>query len=366
MVTKMKDIEVYLNAIFVEREEVIQAMLTALIARQHLLLISPPGTAKSALSSELAKIITDADHFSWLLTKFSTPDELFGPVSLKGLEQDVFRRKTEGKLPHGHLAFLDEVFKANSAILNALLTIMNERIYYNDNQAIKSPLMSLIAASNEYPQEESLEALFDRFLLRFEVGYIQSDNNFVKMLKSSTSIQAPTITLDELYQLQDMADMIDIPAPVINTIVSIRSDLMAAGIQPSDRRYRQSLSLLQARALLEGRPEVILRDLLILKDTLWVDTTQRAKVKEVVELYAMDRFLKAIAEIQLAIKEINNQGTPNTDVAMEQLDKLRRLENEAGALQTDPARPAEYEQPIKWLLDSISSQKEVVGQRIMG
>ena len=130
-----------------------------------------------------------ARYFQWLLTKFTTPEELFGAVSLRGLENDEYRRVTSGKLPEAHIAFLDEVFKASSSILNTLLTIMNERIFYNGTEKVRIPLISLFGASNELPSEEDeLEALYDRFLLRYVVDYIKEDFRFLKMLNTENEI----------------------------------------------------------------------------------------------------------------------------------------------------------------------------------
>ena len=148
---KLEEIRQALNSKFFEREKEVEGILVALLSRQHMLMIGPAGTAKSALSSELAKIIEGTVYFQWLLTKFSTPEEVFGPLSLKGLEQGVYKRITTSKMPEANLVFLDEIFKANSAILNSLLTLINERLFYNNGSPVQVPLMSVIGASNEYP-----------------------------------------------------------------------------------------------------------------------------------------------------------------------------------------------------------------------
>lgn len=172
---KLNTIERELSASLIEREEVIRAALIALLARQHLVILGPPGTAKSQLVTALASRISPANgtglkSFNYLMTRFTTPEELFGPVSVQALKQDEYRRVTTGKLVEAELAFLDEIFKASSAILNALLKITNERTFSNGNQEITVPLLSLFAASNELPQGNELEALWDRFLLRMRVG----------------------------------------------------------------------------------------------------------------------------------------------------------------------------------------------------
>ncbi|RME56807.1 MAG: AAA family ATPase, partial [Deltaproteobacteria bacterium] len=179
---KIRRIRSELQGRFLEREREVDGALMALLSGQHLLLIGPPGTAKSMLADELCKRIEDAVYFQWLLTRFTTPEEVFGAVSLKGLEQDEYRRVTAGKLPECDIAFLDEVFKANSSILNALLTLINERKFHNGREVVQVPLLTLFGASNELPEEDELTALYDRFLLRYQVSYLRETFNFLKML----------------------------------------------------------------------------------------------------------------------------------------------------------------------------------------
>src|SRR5579871_3233577 len=195
---KLSAIRDELNHLFLERAELIDGALCALLSASHILVIGPPGTAKSMLADELCRRIDGANYFQWLLTRFSTPEELFGAVSLKSLEQDDYRRVTDHKLPEAHIAFLDEIFKANSSILNALLTLVNERIYHNGRARVTVPLITMFGASNELPDEEELTALFDRFMLRFMVDYISEEFRFLKMLEGSKPEARTTITFAEL------------------------------------------------------------------------------------------------------------------------------------------------------------------------
>lgn len=151
VVERLAEVRSHLGACFFEREEVIEGCLVALGCREHLLMLGPPGTAKSQLITALIRMVSGARLFQWQLTRFSTPEELFGPVSLRGLQEDRYRRVTDGLLPEAHVAYIDEVFKAGPANLNLMLSVMNERIFCNDGRPQTCNLVSLFGASNEVP-----------------------------------------------------------------------------------------------------------------------------------------------------------------------------------------------------------------------
>ena len=177
VLTKFLTLRRELSLILLERETAIEAALLALLTGEHLLLLCPPGTAKSLMVRSICERIAGAVCFERLLTRFSTPEEIFGPLSLSALENDQYRRFTAGTLIDAHLGFIDECYKANSSILNSLLGIMNERIYHEAGQTISLPLLLLMGASNETPEDDSLAALHDRFLLRITVPYLASDDS---------------------------------------------------------------------------------------------------------------------------------------------------------------------------------------------
>ncbi|MBK8013566.1 MAG: AAA family ATPase [Deltaproteobacteria bacterium] len=279
----LKRLQTALKSQFIERDRLIDGTLLAVLSRQHVLMLGPPGTAKSMLAKEVCRHLGRTAYFEWLLTKFTTPEEIFGPVSLPALERGQYERVTKGKLPEAEIAFVDEIFKANSAILNALLTILNERRFHHGSQAVEVPLETLLAASNELPEEDELAALYDRFLLRFTVGYIEQDYRFARLLrldaKNQAPLDAPTLDPDELRALQQRATEVLIPDGILQDIIEIRKALNAEGVIASDRRYRASLSVLRAAALLEGRTEVTTSDLAWLEHILWSDPEEQPKVR---------------------------------------------------------------------------------------
>jgi len=279
---KLKKIREELKQAFLERGELIDGALSALLASQHVLIIGPPGTAKSMLADEICRRIQGANYFQWLLTRFSTPEEIFGAVSLKALEQDDYRRVTAHKLPEAHIAFLDEVFKANSSILNAILALINERIFHNGKEVVPVPLLTLFGASNELPEDDELLALYDRFLLRFVVKYIEEDFRFLRMLESPAQTERTTLSLEELCGMQKQVRDISIPGYVYRTIADIRRELGKKNIVASDRRYRQSLSLLQAHAYLAGGNEVTENNLFFLEHVLWRDPGEQPQVRDTI------------------------------------------------------------------------------------
>lgn len=244
---------------FVEREEVIDLMFVAVGAREHLLLLGPPGTAKSQMVRTLAAGL-GLSYFERLLTAFSGPEELFGPVDITALEQGRYRRVTAGKLPEAEVAFIDEVFKANAAILNSLLTIMNERLHHNDGQVERVPLQVLFGASNELPaadEQDVLRAFADRFLLRVQVQYT-SASGFRQLLDAALQggADCPVVGREELAEYQRAAAACRVGDDVLDALAQIRQEAAASGVVLSDRRWVQSTGAMRAAAALRGAPRV--------------------------------------------------------------------------------------------------------------
>ena len=290
-----------LNARFPERREVIDGALCAVLAGEHVLLLGPPGTAKSALVRAIAQSF-GGSYFERLLTRFSTPEEIFGPVSLKALEQDRYARVVAGKLPEAQFAFVDEVFKANSAILNSLLTAMNERLFHNDGAPVQMPLVSLFGASNELPDGKELEALFDRFLLRFDVQYLRRAASFRAVVTGPEPSATLTFPFQALRDAQAAAAAVSVTDATVDALLAIRDACTAEGIVASDRRWKKSLRVVQAHAFLAGESATTPEDLLVLVDALWREPKERAKVARLVGELA-DPVSARAAEILDAARE---------------------------------------------------------------
>ena len=264
-----------LSSTLIERDDEVDMILTALVCNEHPLLVGNPGTAKSLLLDSLMTW-TSGRRFTALLTKFTTPDEIFGPISVQGLKEDKYRRVTTGKMPEAHLVYLDEIFKSSSAILNTLLRILNERVYENgDGSLVKVPLLLCLSASNEWPNSQEggreLLAVFDRFLFRKTVRPILSQAGRQRLLwvRDHTPRLSTSITPEEIHKAR--ADAMSLPwgNEAKQALEVILKELSKEGIQPGDRRQHKSVSAAQAFAYLNGAGEVECEHLEILASVLW-------------------------------------------------------------------------------------------------
>ena len=275
-----KNLEI-LNSGLVGKEKVMKLGLLSILSGENMILVGPPGTAKSEISRRLREILADSDsetYFEYLFTKFTTPEEIFGPLSIKQLQNDKFERNTEGYMPSSRIVFLDEIFKANSSILNTLLTILNERVFHNGLKREKTPLISLIGASNELPFEnDELTALYDRFLIRAVVGYV-SDDEIEELLDiKETDMEIPAeikFTESDLNEIKNESEKVRVTSGIKRTIMQIRQEYNKIFAEDnheiiSDRKLVKMVKLLKVSAYLNGRDKVDFSDLMLLTNCLW-------------------------------------------------------------------------------------------------
>ena len=271
----------------VERRQVLRASLLAALAGEHTLLVGPPGTAKSALARRIHLAFRDARYFERLLTRFTVPEELFGPLSIRALEEDRYERQVAGFLPDAAVAFIDEVFKANSAILNALLTLLNEREFDNGAGRMRCPLISVVGATNQVPEDEVAEAFFDRFLLRLTVAPVSAEG-FRRLLGEDRAgspeplAPAPGLQLDALDRaaLARAAGSCALPAVVLDRLAELRDWLAGRGVYVSDRRWVKLAHLLRVAAASEGRSAASEWDLGLVPYCVAADEPARLVVAE--------------------------------------------------------------------------------------
>lgn len=281
LVEKFQAMGLALKSQFLEREDVIEGMLVAALAGEHVLLVGPPGSAKSALVVAFSKAVAGTKYFEWLLGRFTVPEELYGPMSLKGLENEEYRRVTTGKLPEANVAFLDEVFKAGGPILNTLLPVLNERKFYNNGAPVTVPLRMVVGASNELPDGAEMGALYDRFLVRFWIDYLGSADNFVRMVQGIPKGHEAGITLDEWDAARGEVLTIKVGEDIARELHKLRMTLAKDhSIVLSDRRWKQCVRLLQAAAWLGGESEVLEDHLTALAPALWDERPQIEPVKK--------------------------------------------------------------------------------------
>ena len=254
---KLQNFRSALNAATLEREDVIDGLMASLLSKQNAFLLGVPGTGKSDLVRNLCTGIAGANYFGYLLTPTTDPSEVFGPVAVTKLLKDEYTRDVDGYLPSAHIGFLDELFRGSSAILNSLLTLLNERTFNNGKENIQTPIQSIIAATNSWPDEESLQAFADRFLFRPTVDLLKKPVS--KRILDEWSLglaQRPEakehLTLQDLTDLQTFASQLPVTEDFLDQYGSVWDMLASRNITVSDRRRSQILKFLKAWAVVQG------------------------------------------------------------------------------------------------------------------
>jgi MoxR-like ATPase len=331
---RMEDILKALNENIHEREEVFSVSLLSALGDQNIFLYGPPGTAKSLISRRLAKVFKSEHYFEYLMQKFSTPEEVFGPISLTELKKDNYVRKTDGYLPTAEFVFLDEIWKSSPAILNTLLTALNEKKFRNGKDLLNLPLKVVVSASNETPGKgQGLEALYDRFLTRLYVPPMENKDNFEILLQNGgTSDEIDLdrnllISNEEWKKWKKESNDIKLSRETLNIIKDIRWSIQNRNewkkdfnIYISDRRWQKAGALLKTSAYFCERKETNIVDCLLLSHCLWNTKHNRLDIVEIVENAVRDSgfdtgdSLESIDEEKVNLEleidaEINNDYT---------------------------------------------------------
>ena len=379
-----------------EKETEISLSLLAALAGESIILLGPPGVAKSMVARQLKTAFRDAQSFEYLMSRFSTPDEIFGPVSIQKLKtSDTYERAVEGYLPTADVVFLDEIWKAGPAIQNTLLMVINEKIFRNGNREMHLPLKLLVAASNELPAKgEGLEALWDRFVIRIESRPIKLEKNFRAMLletptdfvggsspadstRSSSSADftrssSPTdftdstdfsnsvdsfggadwkITTEEYAEWAERIDKIGVKIEVLDAISAIRKSLRAVNVDEaaerrniyvSDRRWKNIVRLLRTSAFMQDREEVDICDLLPIYHCLWQEPEERDAIRNIVIRALFSPFVDKLVEMKNALAE---------DI---KYHRVRR----------NPEDGRDYEGEIENLSDGLTSLEKQLGENL--
>lgn len=390
MLERFKQLLGEMNRGIYEKETEISLSLLAALAGESIILLGPPGVAKSMVARQLKTAFRDAQSFEYLMSRFSTPDEIFGPVSIQKLKtSDTYERAVEGYLPTADVVFLDEIWKAGPAIQNTLLTVINEKIFRNGNREMHLPLKLLVAASNELPAKgEGLEALWDRFVIRIESRPIKLEKNFRAMLleaptdflgptdftdstdssgskgkSDSTDFSSPTdftdstdfsdlkITAEEYAEWVEKICKIGVKEEVLDAISAIRKSLRAVNVDEaaerrniyvSDRRWKNIVRLLRTSAFMQDREEVDICDLLPIYHCLWQEPEERDAIRSIVIRALFSPFAEKLVEMKNALAE---------DI---KYHRVRR----------NPDDGRDYEGEIETLSDGLTSLERQLGENL--
>lgn len=384
MLERFKQLLGEMNRGIYEKETEISLSLLAALAGESIILLGPPGVAKSMVARQLKTAFRDAQSFEYLMSRFSTPDEIFGPVSIQKLKtSDTYERAVEGYLPTADVVFLDEIWKAGPAIQNTLLTVINEKIFRNGNREMHLPLKLLVAASNELPAKgEGLEALWDRFVIRIESRPIKLEKNFRAMLLDShADFLGPTdftdstdfsgftgglghadfadnadfsdlkITAEEYAGWTERIDKIGVKIEVLDAISAIRKSLRAVNVDDaaerrniyvSDRRWKNIVRLFRTSAFMQDREEVDICDLLPIYHCLWQEPEERDAIRNIVIRALFSPFADKLVEMKNALAE---------DI---KYHRVRR----------NPEDGRDYEGEIETLSDGLTSLEKQLGENL--
>jgi MoxR-like ATPase len=365
---------------FIDRDEAVDLIGLALLSREHVLLVGPPGTAKTALLTAFGSLLR-TEPFTYLLTRFTEPAELFGPLDVRRFQQDgMYQINTDGMLPQAELAFLDEVFQGSSAILNTLLTLLNERRFHNGGFMQDCPLVTMLGSTNELPDDPVLAAFSDRFLLRSRLDYVPDDavedvlqlgwrteQRVIRAAHRDRRSEAG-FGMDDLDTLQQAVATVDL-SPVLPLYSQIVRDLRAQGVAFSDRRAVKAQKVFAAAALLAGRARAEAADLAPLI-SLWTDGRDEPAMRRIVADHGVEvaepgHRVRDLADIRLALDELRarRDSLRSAEEFHEQLRLLRRLSTEIA--NDHPAEQQTSARVKQALRETVTAFQERFGEELV-
>ncbi|AXG71797.1 ATPase RavA [Kordia sp. SMS9] len=364
---KIRTILDEIKNVFVGKDEVIDLLGIGLLARENVFLLGPPGTAKSAIVKQLSSHVIGGVNFDYLLTRFTEPNEIFGPLDIRLLKEGELVTNTDGMLPEASLVFLDEIFNANSAILNSLLMALNEKIFRRGKETKALPALMFISASNQLPEDEALAALLDRFLIRLKVDNVKPDR-LEEVLQAGWKLErkekwAQTqISPEEIKDLQQKVKNVNL-ASIRSAYIELIHSLRSTGIEVSDRRAVKMQNLVAASAMLCDREEAILSDLWVLKyiwsteeqiETLQATVNALIEKEKAEESVHPQAFFNKAPNPEELMNEVSNlkEKFSNQEISLQELnvikDKLRYLQN-----RTDWVKDQQKKQYINAEIDQL-------------
>lgn len=316
LVKRIIQIERHVNRNVLERQEETRSAILALLSRQSCFFIGDVGAGKT-MHVELLCAMFQLDLFDVLMSETTKPETIFGPIDVPALANGTQRVKVKGYAPTANVLFLDEMFKASDVVLNPLLWLLNERKYRNgDDGVIDCPLITSFAASNEVSSDTGLRALYDRFLIRHSVEYVQTADNLGKMVRAfighdASKYETPEkLSLEDVHLAIDLCKLVKLPDSVWKVALNIRKTVQGStGVVISDRRLLRAMKVAQASAFLNGRDEIELHDLYVLGNIFWDKPTDSKTVKTIVSSFTSD----VTTDLQTIIETANHEFQKATE-----------------------------------------------------
>ncbi len=323
-----------------EREREVDSLLLALIAREHVFMFGLPGVGKSLLTNTFADACSK-EYVAKLLSRVSTYEDVFGGLKVSGIMEDRYERISKGYAQSAQILLLDEIWKCNGAVLNSLLTILNERFFDDSGTRYAVPLEVCVGCSNETPEDESLAALYDRFLFRHDVAELRDRRNIMAILRGHKARVAARLSDEEIEILRSAAEVVDVE-PVLDLAFDVFVALEREGFRVSTRRKGATMKAIRASAVLAGRSAATSADLLRIADCVWDDPSDAARVYGIVSAIALPKLGEALSLLDAAIEQYSTVDlgavSPDSISATSRVNReLKRIASEVSGLGDDPA-----------------------------